>query len=634
MAVNLSPLGGAGAQFFTNDGVPLSGGLLYTYGAGTTTPAATYTSSSGITALANPIVLDSAGRVPTGEIWLTDGVNYKFVLNDSTDALIATWDGLSGINSNFISYTAQEEVQTATAGQTVFTTTLTYIAGTNNLAVYINGSKQVVNVNYIETDDNTVTFLTGLNVGDVVVFSTATPVAPNATTALNVSYLPAGMGATLTNVQAKLRESVSVKDFGAKCDGTTDDTTAVQSAVNYCITNNTNLSVPGLCLLTASINIDRQVDGAAYDNYFIISGLNGGGFLVNTAIPMFSSTIAFTTAPVTQLTRFENLIFESSNSLLSAYVLNDARFLRVSFDGCSFDKIKLLTTSSGITQSIYLTGCNIRRFTGTFFNSGFYTYDFKFINCLVEAGDAAIRIKNAIGCAIIGSTIEGMSGTAIAYNGARSLDVTGCYFEANLLDIDGTDGGTSASVSYGICLNGNMFSHTSGASNPATYSILWGATFNGISIGNSHNSNMHNLTNAVAGVIVDDFATGSLCATAINQVQGGYDGTFTGTFTGFTATVTTTVHYNKVGNTVTLNFPSQSGTSNSVDFTITGLPTTLYPARQQNCVLHVLDNAVTQLGSCLVDTSGILYLGTGAGFSFTATGNKGMVLSTITYSLT
>jgi hypothetical protein len=47
MSVNLSLLAGAGWQFFTDDGVPLAGGLLYTYAAGTTTPQAPYTSSSG-----------------------------------------------------------------------------------------------------------------------------------------------------------------------------------------------------------------------------------------------------------------------------------------------------------------------------------------------------------------------------------------------------------------------------------------------------------------------------------------------------------------------------------------------------------------------------------------------------------
>ena len=68
MAVNLSPVGGVAAQFFDNSGYPLTGGKLYTYAAGTTTPAATYTSSNGATAHSNPIVLDAAGRVPAGEI--------------------------------------------------------------------------------------------------------------------------------------------------------------------------------------------------------------------------------------------------------------------------------------------------------------------------------------------------------------------------------------------------------------------------------------------------------------------------------------------------------------------------------------------------------------------------------------
>lgn len=99
MSVFLSPLGGAGAQFFDNNGVILSGGKIYTYAAGATTPQATYTSSSGATAHANPIVLDSAGRVPGGEIWLTDGLVYKFVIETATAILIGTYDNISGINA-------------------------------------------------------------------------------------------------------------------------------------------------------------------------------------------------------------------------------------------------------------------------------------------------------------------------------------------------------------------------------------------------------------------------------------------------------------------------------------------------------------------------------------------------------
>lgn len=95
MAVISSPIGGFAGQFFDNNGVILSGGKIYTYAAGTTTPQTTYTSVSGATAHANPIILDSAGRVPGGEIWLTNGLSYKFTIETSTGVLIGTYDNVA-----------------------------------------------------------------------------------------------------------------------------------------------------------------------------------------------------------------------------------------------------------------------------------------------------------------------------------------------------------------------------------------------------------------------------------------------------------------------------------------------------------------------------------------------------------
>ena len=144
MAVFLSPVGGVAAQFFTNTGAVLTGGKLYTYLAGTTTPAVTYTTSVGNVARTNPVVLDSAGRVPgSGEIWLSS-VSYKFILRDSNDVLIATYDNIFGFGAFAVTnYTGDG----ATVG---------YAVSGNVINVYINGVYQ--NRNTYTAVSNTLTF--------------------------------------------------------------------------------------------------------------------------------------------------------------------------------------------------------------------------------------------------------------------------------------------------------------------------------------------------------------------------------------------------------------------------------------------------------------------------------------------
>lgn len=139
MSVFLSPIGGAGWQFFNNDGTVLSGGLIYTYLAGTTTPQVSYTTSAGNVAHSNPIVLNSAGRVPTGEIWLTP-TQYKFAIYTATNTLIATYDNISGIGA------AEYQIQnfTGTGSQTIFTLSSASL-GENFTFVYINGVYQQKN---------------------------------------------------------------------------------------------------------------------------------------------------------------------------------------------------------------------------------------------------------------------------------------------------------------------------------------------------------------------------------------------------------------------------------------------------------------------------------------------------------
>jgi len=93
MAV-LTPV--AKMQFLDETGAPLVGGLLYTYAAGTTTPQASYTDSTGAQANTNPVVLDARGEA---NIWLASAT-YKFKLASSDNTELWTVDNISAPTSS------------------------------------------------------------------------------------------------------------------------------------------------------------------------------------------------------------------------------------------------------------------------------------------------------------------------------------------------------------------------------------------------------------------------------------------------------------------------------------------------------------------------------------------------------
>jgi len=78
-------------QYFDNNGNPLVGGKLYSFAAGTNTPLATYTDSTGNTSNPNPTILDSRGEA---SIWLST-VAYKLRLVDANNVEIWTVDNVA-----------------------------------------------------------------------------------------------------------------------------------------------------------------------------------------------------------------------------------------------------------------------------------------------------------------------------------------------------------------------------------------------------------------------------------------------------------------------------------------------------------------------------------------------------------
>ena len=277
MSVNLSPLAGAGAQFFTDSGTPLTGGLLYTYSAGTTTPRTTYTDNIGATANSNPIVLDAAGRVPY-EIWLLFGLNYKFVLKTSVGVTIGTWDNISGVNGSPTATSFYADAFTTTAGQVLFT--LSANPGSiNNLDVSLDGSTLVAGDDFswsgLSITLNTPAFV---NQRLRVAYSTVDGVQ-----AISPGSVIDNSVAVGTDLYNRIHDTVSVKDFGAVGDGTTDDTAAIQAAIN---SGKSVYAPPGtyLCNLTITTSGVRIIGAGRestifknYGNSPVITIDNTGG---------------------------------------------------------------------------------------------------------------------------------------------------------------------------------------------------------------------------------------------------------------------------------------------------------------------------------------------------------------------
>lgn len=219
--------------------------------------------------------------------------------------------------------------------------------------------------------------ISDLPAADSPVFpSDVAPVVQNGVTkkaALSqLGYVAAGTNATVRTIENKLRETISVKDFGAQGNGTTDDTAAIQKAYDYAasvgggeiVWPTANYKVNGTIYFSTNIKTDlkRSTITANNQTLFETGYWNGTSVVTNVGTPVGDYSTA---------------VFRSS--IGNGVVLNCSRLFRLnkSLSDTRYHDIEVQNyTGVNDTQMVYATECffsNFARLKYFGFDDGYVT---------------------------------------------------------------------------------------------------------------------------------------------------------------------------------------------------------------------------------------------------------------------
>lgn len=227
--------------------------------------------------------------------------------------------------------------------------------------------------------------------------------------------------------------SVDAGWFGAKYDGTTDDSAAVQLCVNYCLSfqRAKSMLISGRARLAASVKIDRLVDNTYSE--FLIHGLGeGAGFYATTNVVMFDSNLAITTDPRSEWVTFKDLQFEASSVGLSVYVMSKA-FLRIKNINCNYRLLRYCS-STIYMQTHHFLAVNIRNTPNPFIDTN-GSYDIKLLLSVAENCNGFLRsistATGTVGIIIADSVVEGVQTTFFTGTGIHGFQYRGIHSEGN-----------------------------------------------------------------------------------------------------------------------------------------------------------------------------------------------------------
>ena len=203
-----------------------------------------------------------------------------------------------------------------------------------------------------------------------------------------LSFTQSGIDAVARTVDSRLKDAVSVKDFGAVGDGAADDTTAIQAAINAAeAAGRGTIRFPaGLYRVTATLTVDSN-------NVYIC-----GAGMWNTII--------------TRSTNYGDTLVFTGNSATGVRCLN------CGVTDIGFDNSGLITSGAHLR----MTGVSNFEVNSVYAANGFYNFLFE--------GALAGKVANTY---LLGTNVYGGSGTDRAYVLFRNS--TGAYSHPSCGDI-------------------------------------------------------------------------------------------------------------------------------------------------------------------------------------------------------
>ena len=280
----------------------------------------------------------------------------------------------------------------------------------------------------------------GLNIGSSAIteaalnaLSTVQLIGGNSGASL-VGFGLSGLGAITRTVLDKLRERVSVKDFGAKGDGATNDTAAFLKCRDYCVANGAIATVPdGTYRINAGTNFAAngfQMIGVGAKPTLQIVGA-GLGFVLD----------AGDAGAHMDGLRMENIRIVGNPDVSHAFYSRGivrSKFSHIEVRECFGSAFNLIFSVSNVYTHMVYSAYNsttkpARGFILADSGAGYYCADNTFINCIAEDAINMIGVLlfAASGNTFLGGTFEACNKGVVIFSGCRRNTFKGVWFELN-----------------------------------------------------------------------------------------------------------------------------------------------------------------------------------------------------------